>query len=140
MPSARQPDPGRRPGSGRERARDWAPSHLASSAATRKSRIYAAAAVTPLRSCPTTKAAVHPERDGHHDCRHVHSSPTAPSGSCAAAKTRVARPLATEQRANQRLHDRWVGFARSHKRAVVVNTAIARELAGWYWYLAILDE
>jgi transposase len=43
------------------------------------------------------------------------------------------------QRANRRLHARWVGFDARHKRPVVANTAIARELAGWCWSLAVLD-
>ncbi len=44
-----------------------------------------------------------------------------------------------DQRANRRLHERWVAFDARHKRAVVANTAIARELAGWCWSLAVLD-
>jgi transposase len=43
------------------------------------------------------------------------------------------------QRANRRLHARWNHFDTRHKRAVVANTAIARELAGWCWSLAVLD-
>lgn len=43
------------------------------------------------------------------------------------------------QRANQRLHARWVAFDARRKRPVVTNTAIARELAGWCWSLAVLD-
>jgi transposase len=43
------------------------------------------------------------------------------------------------QRANQRLHARWAGFDARRKPAVVANTAIARELAGWCWSLAVLD-
>jgi transposase len=43
------------------------------------------------------------------------------------------------QRANQRLHTRWAGFDARRKQAVVANTAIARELAGWCWSLAVLD-
>lgn len=52
-----------------------------------------------------------------------------------------ATPAARDrgQRANQRLHARWVGFDARHKRPVVANTAIARELAGWCWSLAVLD-
>jgi transposase len=42
--------------------------------------------------------------------------------------------------ANQRLHARWTSFDQNNKRAVVANTAIARELAGWCWSLAILDD
>jgi transposase len=53
-----------------------------------------------------------------------------------------ANPAARDrgQRANQRLHARWVSFDARHKRAVVANTAIARELAGWCWSLAVLDS
>ena len=44
------------------------------------------------------------------------------------------------QMANQRLHTRWQSFDARKKRPVVANTAIARELAGWCWSLAVLDE
>jgi transposase len=44
------------------------------------------------------------------------------------------------QLANQRLHARWQSFDARKKRSVVANTAIARELAGWCWSLAVLDE
>ena len=44
------------------------------------------------------------------------------------------------QRANRRLHARWAGFDARHKLPVVANTAIARELAGWCWSLAVLDS
>ena len=40
---------------------------------------------------------------------------------------------------NRRLHNRWVGFNLRHKRHVIANVAIARELAGWCWSLAILE-
>ena len=43
------------------------------------------------------------------------------------------------QQANRRLHDRWVGLDVRRKRPALVNTAIARELAGWCWSLAVLD-
>lgn len=39
---------------------------------------------------------------------------------------------------NQRLHQRWSGFDARNKRPVVANAAIARELAGWCWSLAVL--
>ena len=42
--------------------------------------------------------------------------------------------------ANRRLHDRWAAFSTRKKRAVVANAAIARELAGWCWSLATLEE
>ena len=40
---------------------------------------------------------------------------------------------------NRRLHARWRAFDARHKRPVVANTAIARELAGWCWALAVMD-
>jgi hypothetical protein len=33
----------------------------------------------------------------------------------------------------------WAGFDERKKRSVVTNAAIARELAGWCWSLAVLD-
>lgn len=44
------------------------------------------------------------------------------------------------ERGNRRLHQRWAGFDARHKRAVVANTAVARELAGWCWSLAVLED
>ena len=52
-----------------------------------------------------------------------------------------APPVARErgQLGNRRLHARWVAFDARRKRPVVANTAIARELAGWCWSLAVLE-
>jgi transposase len=44
------------------------------------------------------------------------------------------------QAANHRLHDRWARFDARRKRPVVANVAIARELAGWCWSLAVLED
>lgn len=41
---------------------------------------------------------------------------------------------------NRRLHARWVRFIDRRKRHTVANVAIARELAGWCWSLAVMDE
>jgi transposase len=41
---------------------------------------------------------------------------------------------------NRRLHARWVKFLDRKKKNTVANTAIARELTGWCWSLAILEE
>jgi transposase len=41
---------------------------------------------------------------------------------------------------NRRLHQRWVKFNQRDKRSVIANVAIARELAGWCWSLAVLQE
>jgi transposase len=41
---------------------------------------------------------------------------------------------------NRRLHGRWVNFLERRKRPTVANVAIARELAGWCWSLAVMDN
>ena len=41
---------------------------------------------------------------------------------------------------NRRLHARWVTYLDRKKKFTVANTAIARELAGWCWSLAVLEE
>jgi transposase len=41
---------------------------------------------------------------------------------------------------NRRLHQRWVKFIERRKRHTIANVAIARELAGWCWSLAVLEE
>ena len=40
---------------------------------------------------------------------------------------------------NRRLHARWVSFIDRKKKPVIANVAIARELAGWCWSLAVMD-
>jgi transposase len=52
-------------------------------------------------------------------------------------------PAAARARAdlgNRRLHARWARFDQRQKRPVIANTAIARELAGWCWSLAVIDN
>jgi transposase len=41
---------------------------------------------------------------------------------------------------NQRLHQRWVNLNLRKKRSVIANVAVARELAGWCWSLAVLPD
>jgi len=54
----------------------------------------------------------------------------------------AATPAARDrgQRANRRLHERWQCFDARGKKPSVANTAIARELAGWCWSLAVLPD
>jgi len=40
---------------------------------------------------------------------------------------------------NRRLHHRWQVFNERKKKPVIANVAIARELAGWCWSLAVLQ-
>jgi transposase len=41
---------------------------------------------------------------------------------------------------NRRLHARWTRFTDRKKRPVIANVAIARELAGWCWSLAVMEN
>ncbi len=41
---------------------------------------------------------------------------------------------------NHRLHQRWLTFIDRRKMPVIANVAVARELAGWCWSLAVLDD
>ena len=41
---------------------------------------------------------------------------------------------------NRRLHARWARFLDRKKKPAIANVAIARELAGWCWSLAVLEE
>jgi len=41
---------------------------------------------------------------------------------------------------NRRLHQRWVRFIERRKKNTVANVAVARELAGWCWSLAMIEE
>jgi transposase len=43
-------------------------------------------------------------------------------------------------RGNRRLHQRWVTFIERKKKPTIANVAVARELAGWCWSLAVLEE
>jgi len=51
-----------------------------------------------------------------------------------------AAARARGQAGNRRLHQRWLHFTERKKSPVVANVAIARELAGWCWSLAVMDE
>ncbi len=44
------------------------------------------------------------------------------------------------QEGNQRLHARWQRFDSRGKRLTVANVAVARELPGWCWSLAVMDR
>jgi len=43
-------------------------------------------------------------------------------------------------RRNRRLHTRWVAFEARKKKHTIACTAIARELAGWCWSLAVMPD
>ena len=41
---------------------------------------------------------------------------------------------------NRRLHERWLRMLERKQRSTIANVAIARELAGWCWSLAVMEE
>ena len=54
----------------------------------------------------------------------------------------AAAPAAAAARGdtgNRRLHHRWQVFTGHKKKNTIANTAIARELAGWCWSLAVMN-
>lgn len=71
----------------------------------------------------------------HHRSRYV-------AGKTMRDRWELASPAARARgdAGNQRLHQRWARFNERRKRPVVANVAIARELAGWCWSLAVLEE
>jgi transposase len=71
----------------------------------------------------------------HHRARYV-------VGKTMRERWELASPAARSRgdEGNRRLHDRWDTFRARRKRNVIANVAIARELAGWCWSLAVLEE
>jgi transposase len=71
----------------------------------------------------------------HHRARYV-------VGKTMRDRWELASPVARARgdQGNRRLHARWDTFRARRKRHVVANVAIARELAGWCWSLAVLEE
>jgi transposase len=63
-------------------------------------------------------------------------------GAVMRARWRLASPAAKARghAGNQRLHQRWQRFLARKKRTVVADVAVARELAGWCWSLAVLND
>jgi transposase len=70
----------------------------------------------------------------HHRARYVAGKTMRDRWALAPAAAR-----ARGDQGNRRLHQRWVAFLERRKRHTVANVAIARELAGWCWSLAVLD-
>jgi transposase len=58
-------------------------------------------------------------------------------------RRRETQPAEVRERAeaaNRRLHHRWRAFDARDKRSTVSAVAVARELAGWCWSLAVMDK
>lgn len=71
----------------------------------------------------------------HHRARYV-------AGKTMRDRWELASPAARVRgdQGNHRLHGRWVKFNERKKKPVIANVAIARELAGWCWSLAVLQD
>ena len=71
----------------------------------------------------------------HHRARYV-------AGKTMRDRWELAGPAARARgdAGNRRLHGRWVKFIDRKKKPVTANVAIARELAGWCWSLAVIEE
>jgi transposase len=70
-----------------------------------------------------------------------HRTPYRPSADLQRRWKRAPASVAAHAaKGNRRLHATWRSFDAGHKRPVVANTAIARELAGWCWALAVMDN
>jgi transposase len=63
-------------------------------------------------------------------------------GAAMRARWNLASPAAKARghAGNHRLHQRWQSFIARKKKTVVANVAVARELAGWCWSLAVLHD
>jgi transposase len=72
----------------------------------------------------------------HHRPRYTPTSPTLRTRwALASAEARLRA-----HQGNLRLHRRWQAFEARGKRKVVANAAVARELAGWCWSLAVMES
>ena len=71
----------------------------------------------------------------HHRARYV-------AGKTMRDRWELASPAARARgdAGNRRLNARWNTFRERRNRHVVANVAIARELAGWCWSLAVMDD
>lgn len=71
-----------------------------------------------------------------------HHKPSYTVGPVMRARWEQATPAARVRghAGNQRLHRQWDKYTARKKKHTVANTAIARELAGWCWSLATLEQ
>lgn len=72
----------------------------------------------------------------HH--RKAYSSPSVAMQARWAQASQQAR--ARGHAGNRRLHSRWVKLDARKEKPTIANVAIARELAGWCWSLAVMND
>jgi transposase len=71
-----------------------------------------------------------------------HHRPAYRPGKAMLDRWQLAPPAARSRgdAGNRRLHRQWTKFLARKKRGTIATIAIARELAGWCWSLAVLDQ
>jgi transposase len=70
-----------------------------------------------------------------------HHKPLRPSKTLAARRAHLSPAVrARGEAADRRLHHRWTTMTARKKRSTVIAVAVARELAGWCWSLATMDD
>jgi transposase len=71
-----------------------------------------------------------------------HQRPLRSANTAVRARRKAATPAvrARGEAADARLHQRWKSFTTRGKAANVAAVAVARELAGWCWSLAVMTE
>jgi transposase len=71
-----------------------------------------------------------------------HHRPQYRAGRAMRARWELVTPAARARgdAGNRRLHARWNTLRARRKQQVIANVAIARELAGWCWSLAVLED
>jgi transposase len=71
-----------------------------------------------------------------------HHRPAYRPGKTMSDRWQLAGPAARARgdAGNRRLHRQWAKFTARNKRGTIATVAIARELAGWCWSLAVLDD
>jgi hypothetical protein len=74
----------------------------------------------------------------HHRSRYGSGRPCATDGSWHQQPPAAARSRGDH--GDHRLHQRWVRFIERRKRPTIASVAIARELAGWCWFLTVHEE
>ncbi len=70
-----------------------------------------------------------------------HRKPYRPGAVMEARWAHASGPaVARGQDGNRRLHAKWQQFDARKKRSTIANVAVARELAGWCWSLAVMTD
>ncbi|HEY2792398.1 MAG TPA: IS110 family transposase, partial [Micromonosporaceae bacterium] len=72
----------------------------------------------------------------------LHRRPLRTANTAVRIRRQSASPAvrARGEAADTRLHQRWIAFQARGKTTNIAAVAVARELAGWCWSLAVMTE